>query len=224
MQERTKHLQNLYQGRFSEEAKKAKARLWKVLAQNYFQRWIQPSDTILDLGCGFGEFLNHVQCARRIGVDLNPDSQKFLQPGIEFHVGDAIRLDFLPDNTVDLVFISNLMEHLPDKREVERMLGEVWRVLKSGGHLVSMGPNLRFLPGEYWDFWDHHVPITDRSLTEILEVLGFRIVDCIPRFLPYTTCSSLPQNPWLVKWYLKLSWIWPLLGRHFLIRASKPRE
>ena len=217
-------MQHLYQVRFSEKARKAKAGVWKVLAQDYFQRWIQPSDIVLDLGCGFGEFLNHIQCARRIGIDLNPENQKFLLPGIEFHAGNVSRLDPVPDRSVDLVFTSNLMEHLPDKREVEQMLGEIWRVLKPNGHLMAMGPNLRFLGGKYWDFWDHHVPLTDHSLTEILEVLGFRVVGCTPRFLPYTTRSSIPQVPWLVKSYLRLSWVWPLLGRQFLIRARKPGD
>lgn len=224
MQTGSSHLQRVYQVRFSEGGKKAKARIWKVLVQYYFQRGIEPSYTILDLGCGFGEFLNNVRCGRRIGVDLNPDSRKYLQPEVEFHIGNAGHLDFLPDQSIDLVFTGNLLEHLADKREVERMLNEVWRVLRYGGYLVAMGPNLRFMTGAYWDFWDHAVPITDRFLTEMLEVLGFHILARIPRFLPFTTCSSLPKSPRLLKCYLMLAMLWPLLGRQFLIRARKPGE
>ena len=66
-------LQRVYQARFSEEAKKAKARVWNVLVRSYFQHWTEPSDTVLDIGCGFGEFLNNIRCEHRIGVDLNPD-------------------------------------------------------------------------------------------------------------------------------------------------------
>jgi cyclopropane fatty-acyl-phospholipid synthase-like methyltransferase len=56
MQGGSGNLHRVYQSRFSEGAKEAKAQVWKVLVQYYFQRWIEPSYTVLDLGCGFGEF------------------------------------------------------------------------------------------------------------------------------------------------------------------------
>jgi SAM-dependent methyltransferase len=215
-------VQRVYRHRFSEADKAAKDRIWKVLVERYFQRFIRESDTVLDLGCGYGEFLNHVKSARRIGVDLNPDSPKHLASGIVFHQGSVCELSAIQDNTVDLVFSSNLMEHLPGKREVEQMLREARRVLKPGGQIMLMGPNLRFLPGEYWDFWDHIVPITDRSLEEVLVNLDYRILDVRSKFLPYTTRSALPQSPALVKLYLKVPLIWRVLGRQFLARAQKP--
>ncbi|MFH1743488.1 MAG: glycosyl transferase, partial [bacterium] len=104
----------------------------------------------------------------------------------------------------------------------EQMIREVHRILKTGGHFIALGPNLRYLPGEYWDFWDHLIPITDRSLTELLENLDFEIVNCYPRFLPYTTRSRLPQAPWLVRLYLKAPLVWKFMGGQFLIRAHKP--
>ena len=215
-------LQRMYERRFGPQDRSAKVEVWKVIVEEYLQRWVSPSDRVLDLGCGMGEFLNHVRCARRLGVDLNPEMAKCLVPGIEFRAGDVCDLSFLEDGSVDVVFTSNLLEHLPGKTAVERLLSESARVLRSGGHFIALGPNLRFLPGEYWDFWDHVVPITDRSLVEALETRGFATVDCHPRFLPYTTRSSLPKAPWLVRFYLRVPIVWRLLGRQFLIRARKP--
>jgi dolichol-phosphate mannosyltransferase len=215
-------VQRIYSNRFSEADCRAKARVWGAIVRGFFQKWVQPTDTVLDLGCGYGEFLNHVRALRRIGVDLNPDTARFLDPGVEFHQHSTCELPFLADATVDLVFTSNLLEHLPDKAHVEAMPREMFRVLTPGGHAVLMGPNLRLLPGEYWDFWDHVVPITDRSLVEVLGSLGFEIVDRYPRFLPYTTRSALPQAPWLVLLYLKLPLVWRVLGKQFLVRARKP--
>lgn len=197
-------------------------KIWKVLVEDFFQRWISPDDVVVDLGCGFGDFLNQVRCARRVGVDLNPAGRKYLAEGVEFHQGDVRELSFLADGTADLVFTSNLMEHLPDKRAVERMLTEVRRVLKPGGCFAALGPNLRFLPGTYWDFWDHVVPLTDRSVVELLECLDFRVRDCLPKFLPYTAGSSLPRGPFWVRMYLRFPLVWRLLGAQFLIRAGKP--
>ena len=156
--------QRIYRRRFDEADRAAKAAVWRVVVADGLQRWIPPGAAVLDIGCGYGEFLNHVRAARRIGVDINPDSRTALDRGIEFHGGDVRELSFLPDASIDVVFTSNLLEHLPSKHDVELLLGEARRVLKHGGHLIALGPNLRFLPGAYWDFWDHFTPITDRSL------------------------------------------------------------
>jgi len=215
-------VQRIYRRRFSEPEKLAKAGVWNVLVSRFFQKWVRPGDTVLDLGCGYGEFLNFVQAARLIGVDLNPDSPAHLRSGIEFVQGDVTNLKFLPDASVDFVFTSNLMEHLPGKRDVEQLCREARRVLKVGGHFAMMGPNLRVIPGTYWDFWDHVVPITDRSMTECLENLEFEVVDCYPKFLPYTTRSALPKAPWLVRLYLAMPLAWHVMGGQFLIRARKP--
>lgn len=224
MAESGEQFRRIYQRRFSDESRKAKAAVWKVLVESFFQKWIGPHDVVLDLGCGYGEFLNHLKCGRKIGVDMNPDSAEHLGQDVEFHAADVCEPEFLPDGSVDCVFTSNLMEHLPGKPAVEKMLGQAWRILKPGGHFIALGPNLRLLGGQYWDFWDHLVPITDRSLAEALELVGFSVVDCIPKFLPYTTCSRIPQKPWLVKLYLSLPIVWRLMGGQFVIRARKVEQ
>lgn len=216
-------LQQLYRNRFGHDLE-ARSEIWSVLVSDFFQAWIRRSDTVVDLGCGYGEFLNHVKAARRIGVDLNPDSAGMVKSDIEFHESRADRLDFLDDDSVDVVFSSNLLEHLQDKTEVERTIAEVRRVLRPGGHFIALGPNIRFLAGAYWDFWDHSVPISDRSLTELLQIQGFEVVDTHQRFLPYSTYSPLPKAPILVQMYLRSRWAWPVFGKQFVIRAQKPAE
>lgn len=214
-------LQQLYRNRFGHD-RESRSAMWDVLVQHFFQSSIKRSDTVVDLGCGYGEFLNNVRAARRIGVDLNPDSANMLEPGVEFHHGRANDLSFLDDESVGVVFTSNLLEHLQSKAEVERTMAEVRRVLKPGGHFIAMGPNIRFLPGDYWDFWDHEVPISDRSLTELLSIHQLQVVEAYDRFLPYSTkYSGLPKAPFFVQLYLRSRWVWPILGKQFLIRARK---
>jgi dolichol-phosphate mannosyltransferase len=212
----------VYSRRFSPEDQRAKNEIWKVLVGAFFQKWVRPEDTVLDLGCGYGEFLNHIHCKRKIGIDLNPDSPKHLEKGVEFHSASVCELPFIPESSVDFVFTSNLMEHLPSKMHVEQMIAEARRVLRPGGQFVMMGPNIRFLHGQYWDFWDHLVAITDRSLVEVLENSRFQIGEAHAKFLPYTTRSKIPQSPALVKLYLKVPLVWGLMGGQFLIRAVKP--
>jgi dolichol-phosphate mannosyltransferase len=216
-------LKELYRNRFDEVDRARKSAIWSVLYRHVFGRWIRDNDTVLDLGAGFCEFINAAHASRRIAVDLNPDTARFAAPGVEVQVASASNLGFLEADSVDVVFSSNFLEHLPCKDAVLSVLREALRVLKPGGTLMLLGPNVRLVPGVYWDFFDHHVPLSDRSLCEALTMTGFDLAQVEPRFLPYTTRSALPQAPWLVVLYLKLR---PLsssvLGKQFLIVAKKP--
>jgi magnesium-transporting ATPase (P-type) len=50
---------------------------------------------------------------------------------------------------------------------------------------------------------------------------GFTPVRVIPRFLPYTTRSRLPQSPFLVRLYLHFPPIWRVLGKQAVVIARK---
>src|SRR2546423_14060919 len=99
-------------------------------------------------------------------MDLNPDAAQHLHPAVQLLAQDCSVRWLLPDNSLNIVFTSNFFEHLPDKTALGRTLDEIFRCLKPGGKLIAMGPNIKYLPGEYWDFWDHHLPLTETSLSE----------------------------------------------------------
>jgi hypothetical protein len=84
-----------------------------------------------------------------------------------------------------------------------------------------MGPNVRHIPGEYWNYWDHNIPISDDSLVEILRYLDFDIAYRVARFLPYSMDDRYPKSPALVALYLRLPLVWPLIGKQFLIHGRK---
>ena len=67
----------LYQTRFSDRIKQ-RYDLWAVLIKYFFQKFINKNDSVLDLGCGYGEFINQINCGKKYVVDLNPDSKKYL--------------------------------------------------------------------------------------------------------------------------------------------------
>jgi len=215
-------LSALYKIRFAEADLPRKAAIWQVICRDYLQRFIKPSDTVVDVACGYGEFLNNITAARRIAVDLNPDAPKFLQPGIEFHLCAATDLASVAAGVADIVFTSNFLEHLPDKKTLDIFLSEVMATLKPGGSYLILGPNLKYLPGAYWDFYDHHLGLTEMALSEALQLKGFHISLCVDRFLPYTTQGALPTHPKLVELYLKFPLVWKILGKQFFIVAQKP--
>lgn len=78
---------------------------------------------------------------------------------------------------------------------------------------------MRLLSGKYWEFFDHHTPLTERSLVEAVTMMEMQPVRVVPRFLPYTTKSLLPQWPFLARLYLKLPPAWWLLGKQSFILA-----
>jgi len=155
-----------------------------------FSRYFNEESTVLDLGCGYGEFINQISVKKRIGMDLNPDTQQRLDKEVIFLQRDCSMEWPIDDNSLDLVFTSNFFEHLPNKLSLALTLQQALRCLKPGGRLVAMGPNIRFLHGLYWDFWDHYLPLTEASLAEGMSVTGFTIESVTPRFLPYRMTGS----------------------------------
>jgi SAM-dependent methyltransferase len=196
-------------------------RVWKVLAESFFQKFIPAEASVLDLGCGWGEFINHIRAAKKWGMDLNPDAPAHLEEEVTFLQQNCSQAWPLPDESLDVVFSSNFFEHLPTKADLQRTLQEAYRTVKTGGKLICLGPNIRFLAGSYWDFWDHHLPLTDRSLAEVLRMTGFRIELQRARFLPYTMVDKAPAPLFLIRWYLRFPLLWRFFGKQFLIVAEK---
>lgn len=197
-------------------------RVWRVLVERFFQQFVPETGTILDLGCGYGEFINTVKARRKFGMDLNPDSKSRLNAEITFLQQDCSVAWPLDQDELDAVFTSNFFEHLPNKSTLGRTLDEVFRCLKPGGRLIAMGPNIRVINGRYWDFWDHYLPLTENSLAEGLIVRGFAIDRCHARFLPYTMVGG-PEYPlWMLRVYLRFKVLWSFKGGQFLIVARKP--
>ena len=86
---------------------------------------------------------------------------------------------------------------------------------------MILQPNIKYTGGAYWDFIDHKVPLTDKALVEAGELCGFKMNKNIPRFLPYTTKSAIPQSPIFVFLYLKLPIAWYFLGKQSFLVMEK---
>jgi SAM-dependent methyltransferase len=214
-------LEKLYRHRFEEAELPRKLEIWKVLCEDYFSRFVRPQDVVIDIGAGYCEFINNIRCGKRIAVDLNPRVREFASPDVEVRNESCTNLGSFSENSADVVFMSNFLEHLPSKQVVFDTLAEARRILRKGGRLIILQPNVKLIPGAYWDFFDHHTPLTENSLVEAVTMLGMRPVHVVTRFLPYTTKSLLPQSPWLVRLYLKVPPAWWFLGKQSLVVAEK---
>lgn len=97
---------------------------------------------ILDVGCGTGWstlMLRHAGHDAE-GVDLHQDRLEVWEECAElpYTSGDAQALPFVADS-FDVVAMYQMLEHVPDPR---RAIEEAIRVLRPGGRLVVVGPNL----------------------------------------------------------------------------------
>jgi SAM-dependent methyltransferase len=214
-------LEVLYKARFSNDELASRYAIWRVLCAHFFQKFVGPDATVVDIGAGFCEFINNIRAKRRIAVDLNPSVRSFAKPGVELINESCTAIRNLEDECADVVFMSNFLEHLPNKDLVLATLRESKRILRVNGRLIILQPNIRFLYDVYWDFFDHHTALSDKSLSEAISLIGMTTEVLIPRFLPYTTKSRIPRNPWLVRLYLKVPVAWPLLGKQALLVARK---
>ncbi|WP_375475151.1 methyltransferase domain-containing protein [uncultured Jatrophihabitans sp.] len=211
-------MKTLYSNRFfAEEAQRDG--IWQVLCSDFFQRWVEPQATVLDLAAGHCEFINNIKAARRIAVDLNPDVEVRAAAGVETHVLRSDALETIPDASIDVVFISNFFEHIT-REAILSTLVEVRRVLKPTGQLLVLQPNVRFCARDYWQFFDHITPIDDRALVEAFLATDFEVTKTIARFLPYSTKGRLPSTPNLVRLYLRFPLAWRILGAQTFMIAK----
>ena len=204
--------------RLAHDAKRAT--VWKALWRYHFRHRIAPDATVLDLGAGYGDFVNTVVSRRRIAVDLWPGLADHVAPGVEAIVAPVTDLSAIADGTVDFAFASNLFEHLPQEAFVAA-LSEIRRTLAAGGTLTILQPNYRYAYREYFDDYTHVAVYSHLSLADLLRAHGWEIVEIRPRFLPLTVKSRLPTWPFLIGLYLKL----PLkpMGKQMLLVARPAR-
>ncbi|MBI3781968.1 MAG: class I SAM-dependent methyltransferase [Deltaproteobacteria bacterium] len=196
--------------------------MWDVLCRKVLQPHVKATDTVIDLGAGFCEFINHIVCEHKVAIDANPAVREHAGSEVNVVVGDVQKiLARVNDDTVNVVFCSNFFEHLPNKDAVLSVLREINRILVAGGRLLVIQPNIRYAYKEYWDFFDHHVPLSHHSFREAVELAGLEVELLKPRFLPYTTKSHLPQAAWLVHLYLAFRPAQWLLGKQMLVVARK---
>jgi SAM-dependent methyltransferase len=214
-------LSSIYKSRFSNTGLEKRNRVWKILCEEFFQEQVAQQSAVLDLACGYGEFINNINAARKFGVDLNPDASSHLSPDVNFKLTPAYDLSHIDDNTLDRVFTSNFLEHLADKAACDAVLKEVRRILKPGGKFMILGPNIRYAYKEYWDYYDHYLPLSHLSLVEGLMLAGYTPETVIDRFLPYTMNNARPTADWMIRLYLRMPPVWKLLGKQFFVVARK---
>ena len=192
-------------------------RVWQAIVE-YLQPHVPPGGSVLDLGAGYCDFVNQIRASRRYALDRSADFGRFCADGVQFLHSEVVPIG-LPDNSLDAVFASNLLEHLDDG-QLARLSVELRRVLRPSGTLILVQPNIHYCYREYWDDYTHVKALSHVSLADLVASWDFEILEVQPRFLPFSFKSRLPKSYWLTKLYLALPWR-PMAKQMLLVARRK---
>ena len=214
-------LKEVYEHRFDEADQASKDAIWRELGR-HLQRYVPANGRVVDIACDLGYFIRNIQAGERWATDIR-DVGATLPSDVHFVRASGLDLDdVLAKNSFDLAFFSNYLEHLPSAEAVLEQLRVTFALLKPGGRVLILQPNIRLIGGAYWDFIDHQTALTEKSLAEAATMAGFHARKVITRFMPYSTKSRLPQHPMLVRAYLSFPPAWWLFGKQTLYLGEKP--
>ena len=188
--------------------------VWKHIT-SYLARWIPADADVLELGAGWCDFSNLVQAGTVTAMDIDSVVTRAAAEHVRPVVGDCSDLSGFEDASVDVVFASNLLEHL-ERPVTERLLSEAKRVLRPDGRLILLQPNFRLNPGGYFDDYTHVAIYTDRSLVDFLTASGWKPAHVFARFLPLTMKSKGSRLTFLVPIYLR-SPVKPFAGQMLVV-------
>lgn len=119
-------------------------KIWKLVSE-YANEKDDKELMILDCGCGAGAWTRKFKekDVKVIGLDISDkmlNLAKSIDPFGSYIRGDLFDLPF-KNNSFDVAFLGYVLHHF-SKKEITSLLKEVYRIIKPGGIVISIDPNL----------------------------------------------------------------------------------
>jgi SAM-dependent methyltransferase len=99
-----------------------------------FEKFIKPTDFVIDFGAGGGFLIEQIQCQKKLGVEINPSARANAE---KRGVPMTSELSQIESGTVDVAISNHALEHTDSPLDI---LKQVHRVLKPGGKAVFVVP------------------------------------------------------------------------------------
>lgn len=147
---------------------------------------ISKETRILDIGCGFGQFLNALKEAgytNLTGIDINDESiANCIGNGLNAIKIDDIR-NFKPEfgKKYHFITMSHVLEHIEKKDIIDILYHIKNNLLEEGGKFLLMVPNAQSYTGAYWRYEDftHTIMFTAGSCRYVLQAAGFSKINFV---------------------------------------------
>jgi SAM-dependent methyltransferase len=162
-----------------------KRKLIKLLIQQYYysnkhsltEVTGKERPLVMDIGCGTGKMLEELsQFADAIGCDYNIDAVEFCRKRGNFLLIQASAENIpLLNKSLNIVFILGVLNHREIKDD-QKVLNEVFRILKPGGILIITEPALQFLYSEHDKTQHSKHRYNKREMREMLTKATFEII------------------------------------------------
>ena len=142
-----------------------------------------PKGRLLDIGCGVGDFLVHVQQKgwEVAGIEPSDDAKSITQNRLGFLPLDPSESTSFADRSFDVITMWHVLEHIDD---LKTQLSELKRLLKPGGRLIIALPNYKSFDCQHykdkWAAWDvprHLNHFSPDVICSIISSIGMDFVD-----------------------------------------------
>jgi 2-polyprenyl-3-methyl-5-hydroxy-6-metoxy-1,4-benzoquinol methylase len=142
-----------------------RAIFWRRYDQVYRLAQLTTEMTVAEFGCGIGVFLPTLtrETSKVYAVDLFPQYAQEVAKRLDLDVDFSTSLDSIPDDSLDILFAVEVLEHLDD---LPAGIQHIARKIKPGGRLIMSGPTEntlykigRFMVGynKYHEYHRHNV-------------------------------------------------------------------
>lgn len=158
---------------------KKKKHYWQAhLFKGFFPK-LNSGTKILEIGSGRGEFAYECKSRNYDYTGIEPSdtlATALIENGYKI-VKDKVPPINFPENSFDLVYSMDLVEHLLSYNEVLEVFAECFRIVKKKGHIAVITPNYSILKELFYEYeYQHSYPMTEARLIRLLEDSGFRIL------------------------------------------------
>jgi SAM-dependent methyltransferase len=197
--------------------------VWREVVRYIQGLYVAPGAKVMDLGAGYCDFINQIVAQEKYAVDVFERMPEYAAPGVIVKVQPCTDLSFLPDGHLDVIFASNLLEHLTHDELLET-IAEVRRVLRRDGRLILLQPNFKYCYRTYFDDYTHLQVFTHMGMYDLLGMAGMDIEAMHARFLPVNMKSTLrlrlPFLRYIVRAYMHSPWK-PKAGQMLVVARNR---
>jgi SAM-dependent methyltransferase len=210
----------IYNYRFKDIKQEQRQKVWSEITR-FIEDKLNHPEVLLDPAAGRCEFVNESVASERWAVEQSNQLCAFAADNIYVVENNIFHVD-LPKGYFDGIFVSNFLEHLGTPHDIATFLEKMYDALRPGGRIAVIGPNFKLCSAVYFDCADHVLALTETSVAEHVYGAGFEIQEVRKAFLPFSFRGRLPPSKRLAKFYLQCPFLWPFLGKQFLIIGEKP--